>query len=126
MPPLEEMDRHDTAVLWPATGLDRYGKPTIGSPVELTPEDGTGVRWVAKKKQIMSPQGQPVGVDVTVILDREVPIGSKMWKGALEDWDDEAQTDVMEVVAYEGAEDLKGRHTTHSVMLKRHGDDLPT
>lgn len=85
MPPIEEDDCPDTAVLWPA-GLpyDTQGQPTIGAPVELAYPNG--VRWCPSTSQVLDPKGNLISLDATVVVLQDIPIGSHMWLGCLDDW----------------------------------------
>jgi hypothetical protein len=119
MPPLEEMDRHQDAVLWQSGATDEFGRPTAGPPV------GLKVRWIQKRGEGVDSNGDAVAYDARVILDREVTVGSHMWLGSLEDWDDEGADEVMYVAGTNKVPSLNGRFYLFSVMLKRFREDLP-
>lgn len=118
------MDRHDDAVLWPATGAaNHYGEPLVGSAVEVK------VRWVHQQRDMLDPQGNTVAVDATVVADREIPIGSLMYEGPLSDWlgtgSGETPSGRMQVKAESRAEDLKGMVTRREYGLMRFRDSHP-
>jgi hypothetical protein len=123
VPPLEAMDRYQDAVLWPAAGEDRYGEALVGDPVPLK------VRWHTARRTMRGPDGDPVSVDATAVVDRAVEVGSLMWLGSVgdlppgTDWREEI-AEAMTVVAYEETVDLKGRtrHTYRDVGLARTKD----
>lgn len=111
MPPFEEMDRYQSAVLWEVNGYDAYGQPTVdrGGPVELS------VRWNYVKKEAPGPDEAGVLLDATVVTDRVIKVGSRMWPGELADYlgtgsgsgfDD--SSDVYRVVYCNRTFDLKG------------------
>lgn len=120
MPPLEKMDRHQTAVLWPSIGFDEYGQPDVGDPIQII------VRWNTRRMETVDAKGNTIALDALVIVDRQIAIGSDMWLGALADWygtgsagnDDE----VMQVKTYEETLDIKGRSARHIVGLMYKGD----
>lgn len=123
MPPLETDDLDHKAVLWALAGYDRYGRPKVGAPEEVD------VRWTWRRSEALDPQGNTVSLDADVAVDRKIKPGSKMWKGELADWygtgsagDD---SELMEVVTYAEADDLKARETRRQVGLKRYQDKPP-
>jgi hypothetical protein len=121
MPPFEKMDRRQKALLWPKTGDDGYGNPRLGAVTELL------VRWTWKSSVVVSPQGNTIGTDATVVVDQAIPIGSLMWLGGLADLEPGAQptSNIMEVVTAPTATDLKNRVTRRTVVLRRYGGSLP-
>lgn len=128
MPPLEATDRLQTATVWEATGnTDQEGRPTVSAALELSPGslDG-GVRWVDKFSQAQDASGNTVGTDVTVVTNRNIPIGSIMWLGESADFVEANADDLYEVVAINDMPDIKGRFTRRVRMLKRFRSTLPT
>lgn len=123
MPAIETAYRRQKAVLWPWSGYDSYAEPLRGEPVEID------VRWLNKSREVPGPQGSPITVDATAVVDREIVVGSLMWLGELADWygtgsagDDTA---LMEVVAYGEVPDLKGRDIRRTVGLVYFRDTPP-
>lgn len=111
------------AVLWPLSGFDDQGQPTEGAAVELD------ARWVQDQREVLAPDGSVVAIDATVIVDRDIRIGSKMWQGSLDDLPGTGtaylpDTDVMEVVTFAKVPDAKGRTYYREVGLKRSRDTL--
>lgn len=100
---------NQTAVLWPVSGADNYGNPTLGTAVEIP------VRWVWVKRQITTADGSVIGIDATVQVDRAIENGSRMWLGLLSAV--AGATRLCEVVAYDETPDLKGNETFREVML---------
>lgn len=119
MPAPELSHLYETAVLWPNTGIDRYGQPTLGTPEEIR------VRWDDSEKRSLDPQGNRISVDATAIVDRDISVHSEMWLGKLDEWvgtgtgqDDE--TVVMTVKTFNRTPDVRGRYTARKVgMLKK-------
>lgn len=128
MPSQETAFLTDDAVLWPRTGYNRYGEPTVGSPIELK------VRWENTRREVLDKDGNSVSIDATVFTDRDIREGSNLWHGTLADWygtgsgsspagqDDE----LMYVKFSEETEDIKGRCTQRTVMLMRYRQTLPS
>lgn len=112
------------ATLWPRVGTDRNGRPVVSnSPV------GIDCRWDFTRRSVMGTEGVPVSVDATVSVDREIPVGSAMWKGDPNDLPGTGRTpeiDVYEVVTYEQDDDWRGADTYREVTLARTGNSLPT
>jgi hypothetical protein len=117
MPSIETFHRHDDAVLWPFSGYDDQGKPTVGSPVEIK------VRWIEGRKDMANPAGDAVVVSARAVVDRVVAIHSHMWLGTLDEWygSGSAGDDIglMEVVARGNIPDLKGRKRLKTVGLSK-------
>jgi hypothetical protein len=115
--------RRHTAVLWPYAGIDDYNEPLRGEPVEKR------VRWVAGTRQVSSPAGTPISIDVTVVADEEFAVGGTMALGTLSSWlgTDSAAEDneIMEIVSYNPSYDLKGRVTRHEHGLTFFRDTPP-
>src|SRR5215475_4675413 len=72
MPPQELAFLYDRARVWPCTGYDSYGQPVVDVPEDIT------CRWLDVVSDMLSPQGNTVRLDVTVIVDRVIPVGSRM------------------------------------------------
>lgn len=128
MPPLETTDLHDDAVLWTATGrVDAFGRYEVtDEAVDLK------CRWVDGQREALTPQGEPLALDATVVVDRDVPVGSIMAKGTLADWGLVGTGDVgetgtlMQVKTADQARDLKNRFTRRTVGLMIYRGSLPT
>lgn len=119
MPAHERRDRYQTAVLWEATGaFDDFAVPVVSAPVEVQ------VRWKDGQSEALSPDGQTITLDGTAVVDRFIPIGSRMWLGTLNDWyynpgsggdDDQVRT----VKTSSGVPDIKNRNVAYKVGLMR-------
>lgn len=114
MPQLETMDMGQAAVLWRFLYLDDHGETIIDEPEEIT------VRWVRRQTQMLNGKGDPIAVDATVVADIEIPTGSIMWEGELEEYYGTGsageEDSLMEVVASGMVPDLKARD-----IRRRHG-----
>ena len=117
MPPIETFHRHQKAVLWPFGGYDSYGQPLAAgstTPVQLD------VRWETGKREALDPDGNTIGVDATVVVDRQIAVGSEMWLGKISQLvDSKPPSSRMRVVTYSEIPDLKNRHVRREVGLMR-------
>lgn len=119
MPSQETSHRPHKAVYWEKTGVDRYNNPKLTEPVEIR------VRWVGTRSNMLDPNGERIVVDASAILAQDAKIGDQLWLGELEDWlgtgsaGDDTEVTIMEVVAFESTDDVKGRNTFREVGLKR-------
>jgi hypothetical protein len=120
MPPLERMDRRQTAVLWGKSGVDRYGEPKVAEPDEIE------VRWVTGRKESTAKDGSTIALDAEAIVGQRIAVGSQMWLGTLEEWYGTGSsgdaTEVMRVATYEEVPDIKGRNVQRVVGLMRFRD----
>ena len=127
MPAPEVVDRYQTAVLWPFSGYDAYGAPTVGPPVELAPP--YGVRWTWKRREVMDAKGNTVALDASVVTDRKVAPDSLMWLGTLAGWYRVGSAgrpdEVMLVVSHDETPDIKNRAVRREMGLKRYRETLP-
>jgi hypothetical protein len=123
MPPLETLDRHQTATLWPLTGLvDNFGERAHGTPREIE------VRWVWARNSNRQAQSNAVAHDATVITEEELTVGSLLWLGTLDEWYSssgsvgtavEGATGLMHVISSTKTTDLKHRFTRYESKLAR-------
>ena len=131
MPPLEERDLHQPAVLWPVAGRDRYNEPTRGTPEQIY------IRLERRRRQMLNPDGQPITVDaVAYAVQREggeeVTVRSHIAEGLIADWDDVGTADVSylgdvyEVVAIEYTPDIRNRAAERALGLRRWKYSLPS
>jgi len=118
MPGPESNLRFQTAVYWKASGHDNYGQPKVTTPVEIQ------VRWEKGRNESTGPNGELQAIDGTLVVDREIPIGSILWLGVLADY---VSTDTkMQVLDYKETPDIKNRNVHRAVTVKRYTDTLPT
>lgn len=117
MPPPGRAWLRQKAVLWSRDGTDRYGQPKVeAEPVEVK------VRWTETHQQARDSQGNPVTINAQVVANREITVGSLMWKGELEAWYGTGSgggedTERMEVVSFDDTKDLKNRSETRTYNL---------
>lgn len=123
MPKPETSFRRQWAVLWPAGGYDEFGQPTVGEPQEIQ------VRWVNRQSRALSPEGNTITLDASVVTVEDIPVGSIMWEGTLDDWygigSAGQDSGLMEVVSADYTPDLKGRVWRKNLGLKFYKDTLP-
>ena len=118
MPAIETADRHQTAMLWPASGQGDYGKHKVTAPIQIK------VRWEDRQSETVDSQGNTIGTNATVVVDRVIAVGSIMWLGKKDDLAD-PPVNLKEVVDYSAIPDVKGRKTRRVVKLVRHSNKLP-
>lgn len=69
----------DTCVYWPPGSLDKFGRRTPGTAVELK------CRMSRKSKSVTTANGKELNVDATVYLDTAIEIDGYIWEGLLVD-----------------------------------------
>ena len=125
MPAFEIKDLPHDALLWEPTGTDRYGQTVVGDPAEVK------VRWNTSRRNVLDAKGDTVALDATVIAKQVISIGSRLWKGLLDDWvgtgSGAAVTDeeVHEVKTVKITSDIKGRNTRYEYGLIKFRDIPP-
>lgn len=127
-PELDLRERVTDVLLWPYVGdapdgrqLVRYGKP-----------DELVVRWLNKFRTTLNRDGNVVGIDVTLILDRAIEPRGIIWQGSLNDIPGTAQGNnivpegnLYEIVTADATGDTKGRSTRYQATLMRYGNKMP-
>lgn len=105
------------ALLWEPTGVDRYGAPSVGDVEELK------VRWEVNRRQLRLKDGSTVTLEGDVFVDRDIPIGSHMWLGTLDDYYGSGSGDPAEdlcvVVEQDDAPDIRNRFHQKCVKVMR-------
>lgn len=114
MPVLEKVSREQDAVLWSRMGFDGHGEPELASPTAIK------VRWNQARREVIDATGAPVAVDATVVVDRDIVLGSRMWLGHITDLPSPV-TEQMEVVSFTKTPDIKGREYLRTVGVRRVG-----
>jgi len=118
MPPLEEMDRHQKAVLLEYTGLDSESERTFAAPVEID------VRWTWTRSYSTDAQGNKIALDAKVVTGQQVPVGSLMYLGTEDEWlgtgSASNDSELCEVAVERTGTDIKHRFTRYSYSLKRY------
>ena len=73
--------RKQTAVYWGSPVPDGQGGWSFATPVELTPDDGTGVRWEDKQELFVDPQGDEIMSAAIVYPGQDLDIGGYLYLG---------------------------------------------
>lgn len=123
MPSIETDLREQDAVLWPCIGYDSEGQARVSNKsIQLK------VRWEEYRTESLDAKGNKIALDVMVVVDRVIPIGSVMWLGT------KAQipgtslvptSDLFEVKVRGDIPDIKNRNRRRTVGLMRLNDVLP-
>lgn len=125
MPPIETSDLYQPAIYWAIVGYDGDGEPKVSD----TPEQ-LYVRWERNAKEFINPNGLTIRVDAAAAVPCRTKEGSLLKPGLLQDLAGTAMNDdgeeLMQVVAYKEALDLKGRNTRREVGLRKFRGTLPT
>ena len=122
MPPIERSGRHQKAVLWRKVGQTDDNVPIVSAADEID------VRWNDRRTETVASDGTPLVLDATVVIGLEdVPDGSILWKGNLENFTNGAiTTELFRVVTARYTPDVKARNTRRVLGLQRYGKTLPT
>ncbi len=131
MPPQELAYRLQKALLWEKEGINSYGEPIIAAtPIELDVRWGTG-----KNRTVTGPNGEPIAIDGTIIVDRRITIGSIMWLGSLSQWYGtgsaetsvvEPRPELMQTITYDDTPDIKNRAHYREVGVMYFRGTLPS
>lgn len=105
--------RQQTATYWEMVGRDRYAKPRVTIPVPLK------VRWVPGKREVVSPDGNTIAVDIAVISNQDLVIGSLMRLGTLAETDG-VEAETYQVVTFKSTPDTKARRYVREAGLMRY------
>lgn len=116
--PLETSELNQRAVLWAASGTDNYGEHTVNAATEIA------ARWESGLAEAVGAQGAVIASSGTVVVDREIAVGSILWKGKLCDVPT-PKTNLHQVIDYQETPDVKARNYRRVVTLARYSDELP-
>lgn len=125
MPPIEIDGLYHKAVLWVKAGEDADNEPVFDSAVEID------CRWNNTQKEMTAADGTTILIDALVVVDRDIPVGSLLWEGELEDWlgtgsDDNATSTLMEVRTYaKRTKDIRSRYIRRTVGVSKYKDVIP-
>lgn len=118
MPAPETSNLEQTAILWPPTGIDKYGEKIIGTPEEID------VRWVNSVMDFVDDFGTSIKVDTAIVTDRSIESGSLLYLGTLEEWygtGSSGDSDrLMVVKSQKTVPDMRNRETYNLVGLVRY------
>lgn len=124
MPPFEEMDRYEKAVLWLCTGINSYGERTVAAPVEIN------VRWNKTRTDSQGSQDSDVKIEASVVVNQVITVGSTLWLGTLASWNatNTATNDseVMIVVSYRETPSLKNEWRRREVDVSKYRNLQPS
>jgi hypothetical protein len=109
--------RRQFAIYWApdnATGPDRYGKPSLLSPVELK------VRWEDTQKEFVDSQGTTRLSSARIFVGQDVEVGGylklgELVSGTLNDPIEEG--DAYEIKSFSKSPDLKAKNFLRTVMV---------
>lgn len=119
MPRLEVNRLKQKAVLWAYASVNDYGEPIVSAAVEIP------VRWENVQQEYTNPQGNTVGIEAIVTVNRVITVDSILWLGNLADLPG-TPTNLKKVVRIVDIPNIKGRNTMREVWCMRYGDSLPT
>lgn len=131
MPPIEEHDLHEYAVVWDARSVDDYNRRRVGAPREID------ARWSLKTRETISRTGEPLVYDGWLtVADETIGVGAIVWRGSMADLaneghgtgtgtDDGPDSGLYEVLDVGLTPDLKARFARRNLLLRRYADDLP-
>ncbi len=115
---IEVANMNQKAVLYAANGYDDYGEPKVAAAVEID------VRWLTGRRESIDAQGNTIALDSQAVVDRNIPIGSALWLGALADIPSPV-TDLQTVIDYQETPDIKARNFRRTITLAKLSDELP-
>lgn len=122
MPPVEQTDMVDKAMMWEFVRTDRKGMPIVSSPEEIV------CRWEEGQYEMKDAEGQVLVVDVVMASIQNIKVGSLLWEGSEDDLEELVGTSLIptdaiyEIVLRNRAKDLKGGVTRYEFGLRRFKD----
>lgn len=130
MPPIEQKDCLQKALIWETNGIDEYGQFKRSATSEEI-----DVRWIYKQSEAMDSQGTPISIDATVISLQEYKVGSFLWRGSQEDLESELPgtstgntllptSNLFQVVMVSVTSDIRDREIRYELQLKRFNGKL--
>lgn len=111
------------AVAWLATTPDSRGIDRVEPPIEIR------CRFTGGDRRTHNALSQRVELVADLEVDRELPIGTILWKGKLSELPSPHPTimpDLMKVESFREVYDVKGRHSRKGVDVSAYSDTLPT
>lgn len=114
-------ERHlnQTAVYWECVARDRFSDPVLAPPDEIP------IRWEWTRMEIIDVTGQSVQIDAMVCTGQRLREGSLLYLGDLNQYQGVGsgsthEGNVLEVVRYQEATDVRGSQTRRESLLRRH------
>jgi hypothetical protein len=124
VPVPEYADLRQFAVWWQAISTNRYGQQVVDP--QTVPHE-VRCRWVEILKESLDPKRRVVGIDVDLITDFAIPMGSIVWLGKLDDIaPGTVPSPLFEVVTNDSGVDIKARIYRYQYGLKRFNAVVPT
>lgn len=123
MPPLEDVDGVEPALLWEFRRHDGSGESVVADAPE--PLD---VRWVTATRWVPGADGQALQIDAKVSPPRAVPLGSLFFRGTESDYHDaltDGTAELYKVATRQEARDVKGRTTRYEYGCTFYRGALP-
>jgi hypothetical protein len=123
MPEPEVFGLDRPAVLYKLVGYDAAGDMVWENPIQIE------IRFISDQADEIAGREGPA--DITAVVDREVPVDSKIWMGDIEDLPStKAQLEsvtnpLMRVVTYSETPDAKDRVAFRTIGLKRYREIIP-
>lgn len=112
MPQLEVCDLLDDSVYWPPAGFADDGVVSVGAAVAVK------TRWIIQATEIIGPEGTPIKIDATVLVDQAVVIQGVLREGALADLPN-IPNNLYEIVHTKVTKDIKSRNTRYRASCIR-------
>ncbi len=107
--------RKQTAVYWPFSSIDQFGKKSFGDPVLIK------VRWVDISEEFLDADGERQMSNAVVYVDRDVTIGGVLMLGVLADITDavniKENVGAWEIRRFENLPNMRATEFLKTVML---------
>ena len=119
MPRLMTSKLKQKATYWAAGATSTStGKKKVAAAVEID------CRWEDGQSDALNGSGEAIRLDATVVVDRDVAVGSLFWLGEKADWS-ASVGGLYEAVTFSDTPDIRGKHFRKVVGLIRYNDKLP-
>lgn len=101
------------AVYWPPSGIDGYGRPTMGTAVQLD------VRWEDAHEQFLDANGEDQTSNAVVYVSADVALGGYLWLGELASKPSDPKLDrnAWEIRKYEKLPNFKATEFLRTAIL---------
>ena len=101
------------AVYWPPGTVDAYGRPSMGTAVQLD------VRWEDKHEQFLDANGEDQISNSVVYVSADVALGGYLWLGELasKPADPKLDKDAYEIRKFEKLPNFKATEFLRTAML---------
>jgi hypothetical protein len=120
MPPLEQSNLKQNAIVWEPATPNEHGEKVVKKPYLIKS------RWEYKERQVLDNNGNTIISEGRVFTQSEIPVGSLIWEGDLTEKPSDSEiTNVKEVVSKGKIPDIKARHTQHYVNINAYKESIP-